>query len=163
MIAYDAWLGPLPSARRERFYRETIPLGLAFGIPAADLPTDLAAFERYVADMLGPNGPVRVTPTARALAGAILHPPLPPVLLGALPVLRAVPTAAYDWSLWPAIELLPAGLRVEFGIPDTLARRVVSAWLRVGWRAWRPFIPTSFRWMAQARRADRRVAGSRAR
>ena len=162
IVAYDAWLGPLSRERQERFYRETIPLGLAFGIPAPDLPADLTAFERYVAGMLDPRGPVRVTPTARSLAEAILHPPLPPILVGAVPVLGAVPPAAYDWSLWPAIELLPRAVRAGYGIPDTVVRRAVSAWLLAGWRAWRPFIPPSLRWMPQARRADRRVAERRA-
>ena len=67
------------------------------------LPPDLDAFEAYLADRLGPGGPVQVGSTARELAEAILHPPLPGVL-ARLPL----DPRAYDWTLWPAIGLLPA-------------------------------------------------------
>lgn len=166
IVAHDAWIGPLPRERRERFYAETRPVGLAFGIPEGALPADLAAFEAYLADMLGRDGPIRVTPTARELAGTILHPPLGPLAptLGARSapalgrLLDRVPPAAYDWLLWPAVELLPPGLRAGYGIPDQPVRRAVAAWLVAGWRGSRPFVPTSLRWMPQALAADRRAA-----
>ncbi len=157
IVAYDAWLEPLSRPARARFYEETIPLGLAFGIPASDLPPDLDAFEAYIASMVGPGGPVLVTPTARTLAGTILHPPLAPLAPPLAPLLERIPTAAYDWTLWPALELLPADLRRQYGIPDAPVRRVVAAWLLAGWRAWRPLVPTALRWMPQARTADRRT------
>lgn len=166
IVAHDAWIEPLARERRERFYAETRPVGLAFGIPEAALPPDLAAFEDYLAGMLGPDGPIRVTPTARELAGTILHPPLAPLVrdgpLGPLlaPLLGRVAPAVYDWTLWPAIELLPAALRTGYGIPDDPLRRAVAAWLVAGWRGWRPLVPTSLRWLPQARAADRRIATS---
>src|SRR6476619_560602 len=75
----DAWLEPLPEARRAAFYAETRPVGRAFGVPEAMLPTDLEAFERYLADMLGPDGAVRVSAVARELAEVVLRPPLAPL------------------------------------------------------------------------------------
>ena len=83
----DAWLEPLPAARRAAFYAETRPVGRAFGVPDAMLPADLEAFERYVADMLGAAGPVRVSAVARELAGVVLRPPLGPLA----PWLAAIP------------------------------------------------------------------------
>lgn len=156
MVAYDRWLEPLPRARAARFYAETLPLGRAFGVPDARLPGDLDAFERYLADQLGPAGPVQVGPTARDLAGAILHPPLPGAL-GGLPV----PTGLYDWSLWPAIGLLPPEVRAGYGFAWGLREQLVSGWLVAGWRAWRPRLPASFRQMPQALAADRRMAPAR--
>ena len=94
-------------------------------------------------------------PVARELAQAILHPPLPGIL-GRLPV----PTATYDWALWPALGLLPATLRSEYGFTWTSRERLVSLWLVTGWQAWRPFLPAAFRQMPQALAADRRMAGS---
>lgn len=155
LVAYDAWLEPLARPRAERFYRETVPLGRAFGIPEAILPRDLAAFEGYVAGQLAAGGPVHAGPVARELAEAILHPPLPGVL-GRVPV----PTAWYDWALWPALGLLPAGLRGEYGFAWGERQRLVSRWLVTGWRLWRPWIPTAFRQMPQARAADRRMRAS---
>ena len=90
IVAYDAWVEPLVRDRRARYYAETLPIGRAFGVPAGLLPADLDAFEAYVAAMLGPGGPVRVSAVARELADAVLHPPLGPVMpaLGRRPVGR---------------------------------------------------------------------------
>jgi len=154
MTTYDAWVEPLSTSRRARFYEETLRIGRAFGIPDDLLPPDLAAFERYCASMLAPGGPVRVTPVARELAGVILRPPLGPIV----PWLGWVPTRAYAWTMWPAVGLLPAAVRQGYGVPWGLRERAVAAWLVAGWRAWRPFIPTSLRWMPQARAADRRIS-----
>ena len=152
LAANAAWAGPLPPADAERFYAEMRPIGAAFGIPDADNPADLAGFRAYVDRMLGPDGPVHVDATARDLAEAILHPPLPGVL-ARLPV----PTALYDWTLWPSLDLLPATVRAEYGFPDDPLRRAVSRWLVTGWGAWRPILPPSFRQMPQALAADRRI------
>jgi uncharacterized protein (DUF2236 family) len=151
----DAWLEPLPAARRAAFYAETRPVGRAFGVPDAILPADLEAFERYVADMLGPAGPVRVSAVARELAGAVLRPPLGPLA----PWLAAIPASAYAWTLWPSVGLLPASVRDDYGLAWGPRERLVSAWLVAGWRAWRPLLPAGFRQMANAQAADRRVAG----
>ena len=165
IVAYDAWLEPLSRDRRARFYEETKPIGRAFGIPDSLLPADLEAFEAYVEAMLGPGGPVRPSPVARELAGTILNPPLAPLggwlpaTAGRLarPILAAVPTPLYAWTLWPAVGLLPAGVREEFRLDWGRRNRLVSRWLVAGWRAWRPLIPTALRWMPQARAANRRV------
>lgn len=153
IVACDAWLGPLARARAARFYAETVPLGRAFGIPEARLPRDLTAFEGYIAEQLGEGGPVHVGATARELAGAILHPPLPG-LLGGLPL----PTSLYDWTMWPAVGLLPPTVRAEYGFRWGPRERLVSRWLVAGWRAWRPWLPAGFRQMPQALAADRRMA-----
>lgn len=160
VVAYDAWIEPLGRDDRAAFYAETRPVGLAFGVPTDLLPADLDAFEGYLAAMLAPEGPIRVTPTARALAGTILHPPLPPLLVDIVPAAGRVPPVVYDWTLWPALDLLPVRLRAEFGIPETPLRRATSAWLLAGWRAWRALLPPSLRWMPQALAAERRMTAS---
>jgi uncharacterized protein (DUF2236 family) len=169
MAAYDAWLEPLSRERRARYYEETLPVGRAFGIPAGDLPPDIEAFEAYLADMLGPGGPIEIGDVARDLSSAILHPPLGPAALAAgwpvahlAPMLDAVPSRAYAWLFWPSIGLLPLTVREGYGLPWGVGQRVVSAWLVATWQAWRPVLPASFRHMPQALRADRRVgAGGR--
>jgi len=155
IAAYDAWLEPMPRDQRARYYAETLPIGRAFGVPVDLLPSDLDAFESYVASMLAPDGPIRVSPVARDLADAVLHPPLGPVV----PALAAVPARFYAWTLWPSIGLLPASVRADYGFRWGPIERAVSGWLVAGWRGWRPLLPVAFRQMPQALAADRRVAG----
>jgi uncharacterized protein (DUF2236 family) len=156
IAANDAWLGPLERHRAAAYYEETRPIARAFGIPDTLLPADLDAFDAYVAGMLAPDGPVRVGPLARELAGTILRPPLPGVLAGA-----GIPPTAYAWTLWPSIGLLPPTVRDAYGLPWDARHRIVADWLVTGWRAWRPLLPASFRQMPQALAADRRIREER--
>jgi uncharacterized protein (DUF2236 family) len=151
----DAWLEPISLARRATFYAETRPIGRAFGVPEALLPVDLETFDAYVAEMLGPTGPVRVSAVARELAEVVLRPPLAPLA----PWLGVVPVGAYAWTMWPSVGLLPASVRDDYGLRWGARERLVSAWLVAGWRAWRPLLPTSFRQMPKALAADRRMRG----
>jgi uncharacterized protein (DUF2236 family) len=164
IAAYDAWIEPLSPERRARYYEETLPVGAAFGIPAALLPKDVEAFDDYVASMLTPGGGVEVGDLARELADSVLHPPLGPAAAalgwpGAnlAPWLDAIPASTYGWLLWPSIGLLPATVREGYGLQWGLRERVVSTWLVSTWRAWRPLLPTTFRSMPQALAADRRI------
>lgn len=165
IVAFDAWLEPLSRARREAFYQETRPTGRAFGVPDRLLPADLDGFEAYLASMLGPAGPVKVSPIARELATAVLRPPLAPLAgwipggAAVRPLLERVPVGLYAWTMWPSIGLLPPSVRAAYGLPWGTRERLVSGWLLAGWRAWRPLLPASFRQMPQALAADRRVLG----
>lgn len=152
----DAWLAPVSTARRGAFYAETRPIGRAFGVPDALLPPDYDSFQRYLAKMLAPGGPVRVSATARELAAVILRPPLAPIV----PRLGFVPAAAYAWTMWPSLGLLPASVREDYGLRWGARERLVSAWLVAGWRAWRPLLPSSFRQMPKALAADARVSAA---
>jgi len=171
IVAYDALVEPLDRERRERFYHEARLLARELGIDAAVVPGDLAAFEAYLARMLGPDGPIRVSLTARDLAATILRPPLGPLaaatpgladIPGAATILGSVPATAYGWLYWPAIGLLPDRLRRDYGITWGRPQRFVAAWLTSAWRAWLPLIPPAVRWLPQARAAHRRVGLSSA-
>jgi uncharacterized protein (DUF2236 family) len=164
MAVADAWLEPLSQDRRATYYAETLPIGRAFGVPDALLPPDIVAFDRYMAAMLSPDGPVRVSPIARELAGVILRPPLAPLApllplptAAARSVLARVPPATYGWTLWPSVGLLPRSVRDDYGLAWDVREQVVSAWLVAGFRAWRPLLPASFRQMPKALAADRRM------
>ena len=136
-------------------------------MPETSLPADLAAFERYVAEMLGPAGPVHASPVARELAGVVLRPPLAP--LATLLPLPAGQAAAVLRRIPPAPTPGPCG-RPSGCCRRPSARttgsswgpveRAVSAWLVAGWRGWRPLLPAGFRQMPKALAADDRVAGS---
>jgi uncharacterized protein (DUF2236 family) len=153
IVVNDAWAGPLSRDRAAQFYEETKPIARAFGVPDGALPSDLDAFDAYLAVQMGPVGPVRVGSTARELAQAILHPPLPGGLAAA-----GIHPRLYDWTLWPSIGLLPPSIREAYGFPWGWRERAVDAWLVRTWRAWNPLLPRAFRQMPQALAADRRVA-----
>jgi uncharacterized protein (DUF2236 family) len=156
---------PLPRERRARFHDEMRPIGRALGIPDALLPRDVDAFDAYVAGMLAPGGPIRVTPTARSHAPVVLRPPLGPAArafgrLGeaAAPIADAVPAATYAWTMVPAVGLLPARVRDDYGLAWGLRERAFASWLVWTWRAWAGLLPAGFRQMPQALAADRRAA-----
>ena len=176
ITAVDAWQESLDRGRRAAYYAETRPIGRAFGIPDGLLPADLEAFERYLEAMLGDDGPVHPSTTARELAGVILHPSLRPLVdrgplaarLGSwrapLAVLAGrIPPVAYDWALLPALALLPGRQRAEYGIPWGPAERAVAAWVAACWRLARPALPEGLRTFPQARRADHRVGRGQSR
>lgn len=153
LVANDRWIGRLSDARRAAFYAESQPIGRAFGVPAGLLPADIDEFDRYLAAMIGPGGPVQVGPTARDLADVILRPPLAPLH----PLLSGIPASLYAWTLWPAIGLLPEPIRTGYRLEWGRRERLVAAWLTNGFRAWRPLLPASLRTMPWARSADRRL------
>jgi uncharacterized protein (DUF2236 family) len=177
MATADAWLSPMARDARARAYAESLPVGRAFGIPEGQLPADIAAFDAYVARMLGPGGPVRPGPLARELAAAVLRPPLGPAvrtLTGPLTGMVAAPLvagiwamadrlhpAAVSWLMWPAVGLLPPSIRDDYGLRQGPLERAVSTWLVTSWRVWNSVLPPPFRQMPQALEADRRVAVGR--
>jgi uncharacterized protein (DUF2236 family) len=158
IVVADRWLQPLGRARRARYYEETLPIGRAFGIPTSLLPPDVDAFEAYVAEAIGPDGPVHPNAVARELADAVLHPRMVPIPAGDPPTFLSVPPGLVAWTLWPALELLPATVRAEYGFAWGPLQRAVSRWLVATWRWWRPSLPIDFRQMPAARAADRRLA-----
>lgn len=153
LVTYERWLAPLLPADRARFYAETVPIGRAFGVPPHLLPPDLEAFEAYMVAMLALDGPIQVSATARDLARTILHPPLGPLH----PALGWIPAPLYDWTMWPALALLPERVREAYVGREAPVRRAVAGWLLAGWQAWRPLLPGWFRQMPQALAADRRM------
>lgn len=176
LTAAGAWLGALGEPARTQAYAESLPVGRAFGIPGDLLPADVAAFDAYIARMLGPGGPVHPGPVARDLAASILNPPPGPairtlvggleglvpeaVLAGLRTVGDRLPPAAVGWLTWPSIGLLPAPVRDAYGLRWEPFEQAVSAWLVAAWRAWNPILPPSLRQMPQALAADRRVAAA---
>ncbi len=154
LVVHERWIGGLSAPQRARFYEETRPIGRAFGVPDSLLPTDVEAFDAYIARMIGPDGPVQVGPIARELAASILRPPLGPLH----PLLAGIPDWLYAWTLWPAIGLLPPRIRLGYELSWGIRQRAVSAWLTAGYRAWRPLLPVGLRTMPWALSADVRLA-----
>ena len=109
------------------------------------LPPDYRAFRAYIARMIeGPD--LAVGEDARALAARILAPPLPLPARGGLPALRAV-----------TASLLPARLRLDFGLDWGPGARAVTAGLGPPVRLAVRGLPTRFRDWPHHRIAQRRA------
>jgi uncharacterized protein (DUF2236 family) len=166
IAGHEAVVGPVSRDARERFYAEGRLLARKLDIPAKHIPADLAAFEAYLREMLAPDGPVQVSPTARSIGQAIVKPPLGSLagvtpgldqLPAAASLLGAIPAAAYSWLYWPSLSLLPRRIRDGFRFEYGTREELVAWWLLAGWRLWRPRVPTALRWLPQARAAYRRI------
>jgi uncharacterized protein (DUF2236 family) len=142
IAGYKRWVGPIGDDERERFWQEARSVGTRIGIPLDRSPENWPALERYWDRMLADDGPIQVTPTARALAPMIVRPPLP-----------HVPGAAIDALVLPGLGLLPQRIRDAFGIDWSPAREQLSVGLGKAVRAWTSVVPASLRSMPQAREA----------
>ena len=144
--AYRRWVGPLTRTELDRFWQEARSVGVRLGIPLSLSPADWPALTDYWRRMLAANGPIHVTPTARALAPMIMRPPLP-----------LIPGIAVDALARPGLSLLPKRLRQEFGIGWGSGRELLAHVLGFGIRVWVRSVPGGLRSMPQAREAERRV------
>jgi uncharacterized protein (DUF2236 family) len=147
--AYRRWVRPLSAAEVEQFWQEARSVGVQIGIPLSRSPADWPTLMAYWRRMLAPDGPIRVTETARRMAPLIVRPPLP-----------IVPAALIDLLALPGLSLLPARLRDEFGLPWGPTRSRLAGLLGWAIRAWVRVVPEAGRSMPQARAAGRRAAGT---
>jgi len=138
--------GPLPDAVKDAYWLETRRFAALFGIPAARLPRDWAAFQAYVAEMLaGPT--IAAGRVARELAHHLLRPPgtwIGPV---------------WDWYAAVTASLLPPRLRAELALPwgpgeERLAARTIALLGRT-WRC----LPERVRFLPAYVDGERRCAG----
>jgi uncharacterized protein (DUF2236 family) len=150
--AYARWVGPVDRQERERFWQEARSVGTRIGIPLDRSPAGWPALERYWQRMLADDGPIQVTPTARAMAPMIVRPPLP-----------HVPAPAVDALALPGLALLPPRIRDAFGIAWSPSRERLADALGSAVRAWTGVVPPSWRSMPQARQAFRRAKWSQER
>jgi len=148
--AYERWVGPLAPQDREAFWGEARQVGARLGIPLDESPADWPAFEAYMARMLGPAGPVRVTAVGRRLGRLVVRAPLP-FLPGPLATLMTL----------PAVALLPASIRDGYGLAWGPRRARLAAGLDRAVRLWVHLMPPAWRAMPQARAADARAARGR--
>jgi len=108
LVAYERFVAPLSGAERERYYQEMKAFAEAFSVPAEMLPHRLADFDRYLDEAVAR---LEVSGEARRLAGEILRPPVPRLLLPAREAFALV-TAG----------LLPGRLRAAYGLAWSPAR-----------------------------------------
>jgi uncharacterized protein (DUF2236 family) len=140
---YGLLVSPLSSAERDRYCLEATGMEALLGIPAGFLPASGRALDDYVDGMLA-QGPIEVSATSRALARAVLYPPMSGVLW---PMFRPVRLLT--------IGLLPPALREAYGFRWTAREaRALGRWAAVIRRI-RTVTPRPLREWPAARRAGR--------
>ena len=121
LLAYELYVSPLSADERDRYCAETAGIEPRLGIPAGRLPRSADALSRYMQEML--NGPeLAITEPAHRLARELFRP-----------VPYAVAPAMWLARL-PAVGLLPARLRAEYGFTwtrwEARALRISTAAIR---------------------------------
>lgn len=135
---------PLPPAARDAYYRDMVRLGRYFGVPAAGLPEDYAALERYVRRQV--RDVLAVGPAAALIARQVLRPQ-PPIV--AAPV-RPLPTVL-------AAGLLPPEVREAYSLPWRRRERLAFEAIRRLTRATVPVLPARARDWPHHAVAEQRV------
>jgi uncharacterized protein (DUF2236 family) len=128
---YERFVGPLPQAVRERYYREMKLVASAFGVPEEAQPGTFDDFQRYLEGALGR---LRVTDEARCLAEGILFPPVPPTLRPIAASLRLA-----------TVGLLPGRIRRAYALHWTRAHEGAFAALGGSSRTVIPLLPDRLR------------------
>ncbi|MEZ4502398.1 MAG: oxygenase MpaB family protein [Dehalococcoidia bacterium] len=101
LVTYERFVRPLEARERTAYYLEMQRLGEMFGVPRASQPAGVAAFETYVASMVGT---LDVSAEARRLAASVF---------ATRPWELAPLTVA---SRWVTAGLLPPRLRAGYGL-----------------------------------------------
>ena len=158
IVVNDAWLGPLERGRARGVLRGDAPDRPGVRHPRRRCcPRTSRPSRRTSRRCSRPDGPVRVGPLARELAddrSCGRHSPGCSARADAI----GLPRSAYDWTLWPAIGLLPPSVREGYGLPWDARHRLVAELARQ--RAGEPGGRCSRPRSARCRRRSPRTAGS---
>jgi uncharacterized protein (DUF2236 family) len=106
-LVYDRFVAPLPEAVRDAYCRESVHGAALLGLPSALVPQSHTAVRATIDARLA-DGTLAVTTRARALADAILTPPLRRIAWPAARLHRLI-----------TVGLLPEALRAEYGFAWT--------------------------------------------
>jgi uncharacterized protein (DUF2236 family) len=145
VVAHEALVGSLTAEERVRHYAEAKLAAALFGIPAEDVPLDLAAFDRYYAGMLaGPE--LHVVASAREVASYMFNLSL---------------TRFTRWDELVTAGFLPPALRAAYGLPWPAS--AVQRFNRYGAFVRRivPLMPPAARYVPAYHQAMLRVARAR--
>jgi uncharacterized protein (DUF2236 family) len=142
---YDRFVEPLSAADAQAYHVEARVVAIRLGVPADAVPATLAELRTEMARLIS-SGEVYVTPTARALAPAVLYP-------------NRLPRFAWDAAHLVSLSVLPPAIRRGYGIRWSAARERGVSRLAVATRRLLPLVPAPLRHVPAARAAERRHDG----
>ena len=145
IVTYELFVGPLSVQAKGQYYDETKRLALLFGVPESKTPASLEAFNDYMREMIDADT-ISVGSAARTVAEEILYP-RPLILKIGSPL-----------SAFITIGLLPPKLRKAYGLTWGNRKERMLQLLAVPIRGLLPFVPAAFRFVPQARAAQKRAA-----
>lgn len=138
---HHRFVATLSAAEMDAYYREATPVAVLLGVPERMIPDTLSELRSWMAGLIA-VGEVRVGPTARTLAPAILYPT------------RFPPRFVWDAAHLASISVLPAALRRQYGISWSRRRARGVERLAVVSRQVVPWLPAALRWVPAARAAE---------
>jgi len=142
LCAYERFVTPLSAADRSALYEESRVSARLFGIPPRLIPPTFRDFRRYMRDMLG--GPtLAVGESGRAIAAALLSPPLPFGIRHVAGMTRLF-----------TIGLLPAPIRRRYGYAWSSLHEGALQAATLAIRSGLPVLPSLVRDFPHARRAS---------
>ncbi|MCZ6783378.1 MAG: oxygenase MpaB family protein [Proteobacteria bacterium] len=148
LAAYECFVRPLVHEERARLYEESKRMAPLLRLPRERLPASYDDFRAELDATLA--GPVlEITDEARALADAVLHPPVP-----------LLPRSLGDAGSVITVALLPPVLRERYGFTWDRKRQLAWRAARELVRRSLPLLPDVARSMPAARRAARRAGTS---
>jgi uncharacterized protein (DUF2236 family) len=147
VLVHDLVLPPLNEAQKDRYWDEARRFAALFGIPPRLLPPDWRAFTAYVESMLA-SGSLTVSWAARSIAAHLLGQA--PGVLG-----RRIP----GWYVALTASLLPARLRVAFGLRYDSREAAQVAWALSWVRRLYPRLPAAMRFVGPYHEALARLRG----
>jgi uncharacterized protein (DUF2236 family) len=143
-VTYRQFVGPLSGDQAAAYYEETKRLTTLLGLPVAQWPRDLAAFDRYFNDMIE-GSELRVDDRAKDLARAVVWPRVGPI----------PPPAWYPFAAVTS-ALMPDQLRREYGLPWRPVERGMFRMIQRSVARTVPHLPAWLRFVPNARRAAAR-------
>ena len=141
-LVYGRIVAPLSTAEHDRYCDEAAPIAIALGAEPGEVPRTAAALRTYVDTMLA-SGAIAVGADARALAAAVLRPPMR-IVTG--------PGAALNRAI--TLGLLPEQVRTAYGFGGAVDETRLRRALRVV-RLARAVTPPPLRLWPAARRLRR--------
>jgi uncharacterized protein (DUF2236 family) len=133
LAMYETYVRRVEPETADEFYEQMKLVATVFGVPPDLHPPTLADFRSYQRSLLE-SGEVRVTADARAVAAAVLAPPVP---LPLQPALRALAAQS--------VGLLPPTLREQYGLRWTRADRLALQASSQSCRRLLPLLPPALR------------------
>lgn len=134
LLVYRQWVRGLSDEEEAAYYEEMKVAARLFGTPDDAMPPAIGDFRSYMEEMLG-GGTIHATDSAREIAAAVMHPPLPLALRPAMELANLI-TAG----------MMPPRLRKEYGLSwDPLRAVVVRTSRETTRRLLMPLLPDRLR------------------